>query len=192
MALDLVYASQDTHAYDVILLDLDMPILNGFEACIKMCKFFDLHNDNVKLKNSKLCSGIMSMKIQSNWATDLSSAISKLQIPSNENESDVEANIDDDDLQTTRKMISNLYDHLKLRVMDSNQKPLIYAFSALVNDEVMAKTKAAGFEDCLMAPLTLQRFESGVMKHIQSMAMQYVTDEMDHESFEKLKQSLNN
>lgn len=35
--------------YDVILLDLDMPILNGYETCKKINKFYELYNDNQKL-----------------------------------------------------------------------------------------------------------------------------------------------
>lgn len=40
-------------------------------------------------------------------------------------------------IEKTNKMIANLYDHLKLRVMDNQPRPFIYAFSALVTQEVV-------------------------------------------------------
>lgn len=76
MALDLVISSKDTNAYDVILLDLDMPILNGFQACEKIRRFYELLSDNLKLKKSKLRAELQSY--ETTWVLDLQEAITKM------------------------------------------------------------------------------------------------------------------
>ena len=87
-------------------------------------------------------------------------------------------------------MIANLYDHLKLRVMDNQPRPFIYAFSALVTLEVIQKAKESGFDDCLSAPLTVPHFEEIVMTRINQMALSSAQDELEFDCYLKLQKAL--
>jgi CheY-like chemotaxis protein len=40
--------------YDIILLDLDMPIMDGFTACLKIIQYIKLVNEEDNYKNEKI------------------------------------------------------------------------------------------------------------------------------------------
>lgn len=61
--------------YDVIILDINMPIMNGFEACIRisrylsndinresqnLAQFLELNSNTFKLKQNRLSSNIFN------------------------------------------------------------------------------------------------------------------------------------
>ena len=49
-ALELVKGSLK-EPFDLIFLDLDMPIMDGFEACQKISQFYKLVNEELRISN---------------------------------------------------------------------------------------------------------------------------------------------
>ena len=52
-----------------------------------------------------------------------------------------------------------LYEKVKFNCLYRNDRPLIFAYSALVTDEVISNTNKAGFVNCLPSPLTVGTIE---------------------------------
>jgi hypothetical protein len=78
-----------------------MPILNGYDACKKMKQFYELFNDNQKLKNTVNADHDQSMS--QSWLTDLQTSLADLKSsdPRNEFVGDDEYEYDSEDLQSS-------------------------------------------------------------------------------------------
>lgn len=51
------------------------------------------------------------------------------------------------------QMFQRLYKRVSFRALDKLERPFIFAYSALVNDDVQKKTKECGFDDCIASKL---------------------------------------
>ena len=54
---------------------------------------------------------------------------------------------------TMLQMFQRLYKRVSFRALDKLERPFIFAYSALVNDDVQKKTKECGFDDCIASKL---------------------------------------
>lgn len=54
---------------------------------------------------------------------------------------------------TLRLTFSKILKKVTLRALSLRKVPFIFAYTALVNEDVIAQTQEAGFDDCFMSPL---------------------------------------
>jgi CheY-like chemotaxis protein len=81
--------NKDLDTYDIIFLDLDMPILNGFEACSQILEFYKVvDRENMLMKmESRLEQGHYLNKLlehysvqKQNWVYDLKNCYNKVML----------------------------------------------------------------------------------------------------------------
>ena len=123
-ALDLVKVSKNpgNKPFDVILLDLDMPIVDGFEACQKMIQFFGLFIDNQNLSKHAIVKAEAEEKRSKScqWVQDLD-ACYRAMYPDNdrsENDDSPEFEKFQTQLEIRKVKFQAVFNQLKFKAMD--------------------------------------------------------------------------
>ena len=87
---------------------------------------------------------------------------------------------------SVRTQFSKVFQQVRFFPLDSHKMPIIFAYSALVNKEVMANCQAIGFEDCITSPMTLVDFNSVCMKKLTSMCNEVIQTHLGYEVFQSI------
>mmetsp|Transcript_3495 Transcript_3495/g.5949 ORF Transcript_3495/g.5949 Transcript_3495/m.5949 type:complete len:175 (+) Transcript_3495:2832-3356(+) len=120
--------------FDAIILDLNMPILNGHEAC-------------TKIRQLMVDQGYI------NYQQQASAAGQSHQISSAPGSREPI-------LPRQRQGLLNQGSSVALR---SSARPLMIALSGFVNDETREETRKSGFDSTLMAPLKFQQIAEDIV-----------------------------
>lgn len=132
-----------------------MPIMDGYMACKKINSYFEFLNEEVTLKQNKQQQE--SVEIQRGLIGDLQVVVNEVIELHELDQSEAPEKI-----ELIDKLLRN-YEALKFRILDDSKRPLIFAYSSLVNDKVMKKTKKCGFERCYQAPINQDTFSISVL-----------------------------
>lgn len=158
--------------YDFILLDLDMPIMDGFKAC--QC-IKQVHS-NLEEKNQVNQTNETD---QGGWLIELNSVFNQY----------MESRGIEDSESQILNYLKDFYSRMKFHALDYMKQPLIFAFSALLNNEIEEKAKAYGFDGCIMSPLTTCNI-TDILNRLENITSNYLANNLDHpELIDHLTQS---
>lgn len=134
-ALELVKQNKQNpncEDYDIILLDLEMPIMDGYNACLKITQFYEFYNQKVCIKHLQSQRQVDTSLIQNlvDQHQDL------IEYCDNSN-SEVDLDIN---LQESAKSFLNDFNKIRFYALNHRSRPFLFAYSALVNQQVQRKT----------------------------------------------------
>lgn len=119
--------------YDIIFLDLEMPILNGYDACAKILELY--LSTQIRKKTSK-----DDQKIKTGSKKSQNPEINKLckiidEYISQYYPTGIDKKIINDKRQTADKLILNAFKKVKYWCLDNLKRPYIFAYTQIINDE---------------------------------------------------------
>jgi CheY-like chemotaxis protein len=146
-ALDMVMHNEKAFAqgtgnrfYDMVFLDLNMPIKNGFEAC-EMIQMFYLQI----AKNPGTAEFQANLDLK--WLSKLNELYHNMLSAS---ETDL--------FESLEKEYASLYSKVKYKALDKLDRPFIFAYSALINQAIQIQAENCGFDSCLESKLGPSEF----------------------------------
>lgn len=87
---------------------------------------------------------------------------------------DENLHLNNDYLPKVFKMFRNLFNRLKYRSLTQLKRPYIYAYTSLVNLEVIQKAQSYGFDNVINAPMTVTTFEKIGMGKIKEFTNEFL------------------
>ena len=76
-----------------------------------------------------------------------------------------------------KKILEKVYLKVEYKPMSVLKRPFIFAYSAMVDENVMLQTKIAGFTDCYDSPLALSKVEQVIKLYIGNFSKKYISDQ---------------
>ena len=89
-------------------------------------------------------------------------------------------------MQSAREFFVTL-DKIKYNLLNLNAKPFIFAYSALVNDEVREKTTLAGFDACLSSPLNSLKFKNKILPVLNGQVDKFLSTILSADQIHELE-----
>jgi len=129
---EATYAKGGQRFFDLIFLDLNMPIMDGYEACSEIIKHY-------KRINGSRFEKQFTKEAKITWLNDLHKVFAAYSAADDASEAHKEVA-----LQNFKKM----YKKVVYNALDILDKPFIFAFSAMVDRKVNRFTKECGFDGC--------------------------------------------
>lgn len=77
---------------------------------------------------------------------------------------------------TFKNIFEKILNKLKYNALSLKKVPFIFAYTALVNDDIVNQTKEAGFDECFLSPLTNQKVELIVKEFIDKTCQKIIQD----------------
>lgn len=71
--------------------------------------------------------------------------------------------LNDQDIQHTAQIFLEEFDQIKYYILNQSSRPFVFAYSALVTEEVKRKTASCHFDDCFEAPLNAEKFKQEIL-----------------------------
>ena len=170
-ALDLVmkneikYSQGESRYYDLVFLDLGMPIKDGYQAC----KLIVQHYKQIMLSRN---SQPEKTAPSSDWQKDLSTVFNHYQSKIIDSGDINSMSIDSKKLMDIFK---RLYKKVSFNVLNNMDKPFVLAYSAFVNQEIIEKTKESGFDGCLEEKLSPKELQEVIKGHVDAFILQELT-----------------
>lgn len=103
-----------------------MPIMDGYTCCTNILKFFSMIDYDHTTYQEVL-------RTQAQAIESISDALNQLQ------------DIEEDEEEQLSKFVKT-YDRLKYTGLDNRKRPFLFAYSALINDDVEKRIKKCGFD----------------------------------------------
>ena len=128
--------------YDLVVLDLGMPISDGYEACMNILKVYDEQRDIMKIVESKQSKPTPKQR-KSILSIESSQQIKEER--KRESDSESQSELSEEDQEVDQDNDSN--------INVSDLKPIMIACSGFVDDDVLKRTKDKGFVMTFEAPL---------------------------------------
>lgn len=155
--------------YDLVFLDLDMPILNGFEACQNIMEFVKVFP---KADDHNRPSEDSNVNYQKKfWLKDLNAFSEGLMDQENP------------DMET----MTAFYEKVKYHSLNLVKKPFIFAFSALITPEIEQQAKDTGFYGCLESPLSISDINN-IINMLDDLVHTFMKQNLDDpELLERMK-----
>ena len=169
-ALELVKGSLSA-PFDLILLDLDMPIMDGFEACQKISQFCKLVNDELRISNQSQFKKTEQNERQKTFQTIAGYCDFIKDQPA----------IDEREFELLVNDFLDIVDGCRFKFLDDVKRPLIIAYSALVTKEVEKRCKDAGFDKCIEAPLNAERFNGAILPMLMALSDLFLKKQLSTE-----------
>lgn len=72
-------------------------------------------------------------------------------------------NCNDQERNMQEQNFIQLYDQVKYQCLDMVNRPFIFAYSALIDNEVEMKIKKYGFDQCFNAPMNMDAFNNEIL-----------------------------
>ena len=151
----------------MVFLDLGMPLLDGYEACQLILQHYQGLASRVDVQQQK-----RSMDVQ--WLLDINKIQTSYQVCKN--------STSPKELQQAQQLLSlfqELYKKVSFRTLDRLDRPFIFAYSALVDNETISKTKDAGFDGCLETKLGPTELQQVINDHIDNFAQKVIDRNLD-------------
>jgi hypothetical protein len=95
--------------------------------------------------------------------------------------------LDDEYLPKVFKLYRNLFDRLKYRSLAQLKRPYIYAYTSLVNLEVIQKAQSYGFDNVINAPMTVTTFEKIGMSKIKELTNEFIQNNLPYEIYQEIQ-----
>ena len=155
-ALDLVVSNEQHFAttgeriYDIIFLDLGMPIKDGYEAC----KLIVDHYKQLKEQRFLMSSEPAAME----WFTDLIKVFQEYQYSHS---------------QPLQDILMRVFKRVRFNSLSQLDKPLIFAYSQFVDNDILEKSKQVGFDNCIDGKLDIE-----VLQYVISDYIDPLTDQL--------------
>lgn len=77
-----------------------------------------------------------------------------------------------------QRIINILYQKVKYWSLDSLRRPYIFAYSALINNQIRERTTEAGFDGCLSAPISVQDLQDLKKNYIDKYVNQFMQEQL--------------
>ena len=72
-------------------------------------------------------------------------------------------------------MIIETYDYIKYWSLDNLKRPYIFACSAIMNEDIRYKTIDAGFDGCLILPITVKSINDLMSNFVDKYVNQHMS-----------------
>ena len=145
--------------YDMIFLDLGMPIKDGYEACKLILAHYEMLNPALSIKDAQK---------DWNWLRDL-------KVVFNLHNLCQEANDKEKILVNFKK----LYQNACFKVMDNMPRPFIFAYSAQIDEAVIKLIEDAGFDGYIDSKLGPESLSKVVHDHISSFVEKIIDEKLE-------------
>ena len=89
-------------------------------------------------------------------------------------------------------LIKATYQKIKYWCLNDLKRPYIFAYSALINEEIRLNTIEAGFDGCLISPITVESINDCMTNFIDKYVTQFMAEQLLSLSQSHLLEQLNN
>ena len=76
----------------------------------------------------------------------------------------------------SERLIKLTYRKIKYWCLDDLKRPWIFAYSALINEGVRERTINAGFDGCLISPITVDVVQDCMTNFVDSYVSQFMSE----------------
>lgn len=188
-AFELVKKSLQTEVpYHVILLDLNMPILDGFEACKRIIEFYKVVEDGLRhrLKNSSrnLQHALTSSKVNTPtapWVAELNRIFRKTTRALESKSMTPEGQYQ------LCQQFAEYYESIKMRAID-NIPALLFANSAHISSDTLKLCDEIGFIDSIDGPVSEKAFVDVCLGQVNKQVLQIMKKQIAYGSLEKMNE----
>ena len=177
-ALELVKRTmQDSTVgtYDLILLDLDMPIMDGYTACEKIINYIDMVNEERTIQVNRIESDMAHLHKQEQMLKTIVEAFT------------LAAQAPPERAEAQRAQVCSLYEQTKYKSLDLCKRPFIVAYSALINQEVERLVDYHGFDGCFLVPLNLAVYQKEVLPLLEEQVNVFMGSRMSPDSYKGIQ-----
>ena len=122
--------TQQKERFDFIILDLSMPIMDGYEACKQIIEYYGEEHKLIGHKSLQSKTRRFELFLQNHK----------------------DQNLDQNEIVQKSQKLLEVFEEV-------GQQPILVALSALITDEVREKCLGVGFTEILESPLSANRVE---------------------------------